>query len=204
MAPCGSKLPFKLTVNFTGLGTHPTAINFDVQTGRPDPTSTTFSYAGAPVAIPDADLNGVNVPLTVAGGGPIASLQFSIDGTACSATAGSTTVGLAHTWVGDLALKLKSPSGTTVTLLDTAGGPFNSGNNFCQTLLDDSAASSIQDVAVAQAPFTGTFRPLGALSTFVGESSTGTWTLNASDSTFIDTGTVRAFSIRTRGFSCTP
>jgi subtilisin-like proprotein convertase family protein len=166
--------------------------------------STTFSYAGAPVPIPDADLDGIDIPFTVMGGSPMAELQFSIDGTMCSSAIGSTTVGLDHTWVGDVALRLTSPGGTTVTVLDTAGGPFNNGNNFCQTVLSDGAASSIQDVLPAEAPFTGTFRPLSPLSAFLGEDSTGDWNLNASDNTFFDTGTVRAFSIHTRGFDCSP
>lgn len=203
-APCGVRLDFKLTVSFTGNGSSPTVLSFSVQTGRPDTTSQTFAYTGAPVAIPDGNLAGVNIPFTIAGASSIATLQFGIDGTSCSAAAGSTTVGLAHTWVSDVALKLTSPAGTTVTLLDTAGGPFNSGNNFCQTLLDDTATASIQAITSAGAPYTGTFKPANPLSAFTGESANGTWTLNASDNTSIDTGTVRAFSLRLRGFTCTP
>jgi len=203
-APCGVKLPFTLTVNYTGNGTHPAVVPFSIQTGRPSPTPTRIAYTGPSVAIPDADLDGVDIPFTVAGAGPLASLTFRLDGSMCNTTAGSTTVGLAHTWAGDVALKLTSPGGTRVTLLDAAGGPFNSGNNFCQTALDDTAATSIQAVTAAQAPFTGTFTPLSPLSAFIGENGDGTWTLNASDSTFLDTGTVHAFSIETRGFTCTP
>lgn len=203
-APCGVKLPFKLTINYTGVGTHPTVLPVDIQTGRPDPVSTDFRYGGAPVAIPDDDPSGVDVPLSIPGGSPIAGLTFSLDGTSCSSAAGSTTVGLDHTWVGDLSLRLTSPGGTTVTLLDAAGGALNSGNNFCQTALDDTATSSIQNVTSSQAPFTGTFTPLSPLSAFIGEDSTGTWTLHVTDQAFIDSGSVRQFAIHTRGFSCTP
>jgi subtilisin-like proprotein convertase family protein len=203
-APCGARLPFRLEVEFTGRGTHPTVLAFEVQTGRPSEARTVTAYTGPVVAIPDGDLAGVAIPFPAAGSGSIADLRFHVDGMACNADAGATTVGVDHSWVGDLAFKLTAPDGTTVTLLDAPGGPLDSGNNLCQTVLDDAAAASIQDVTKAQAPFTGTFRPASPLSAFSGAELHGTWTLTASDSTAFDTGSVRAFSIETRGFSCAP
>jgi titin len=97
--------------------------------------SATFSYTGPPVAVPPPGSDNVDVPLVITGlTGAITDINFRIDGTQCSADEGSTTVGLDHTWVGDLVLTLHSPEGTHVTLIDQAGG---SGNNFCHTLLDD-------------------------------------------------------------------
>lgn len=203
-AMCGAKLAFSLSVTFNGRGTSPTVFGFPVQSGRVNPTATSFSYAGPPVAIPDDDLAGVDVPITVAGAGALARLTFSIDGAVCSADIGSTTVGLDHTWVGDLTFVLTSPSGTSVMLIDQAGGPLNSGNNFCQTVLQDGAASSIQNVASTQAPFTGTFSPLNPLGAFTGENADGTWTLNVSDNALFDTGSVRAVGVQASGFSCAP
>jgi subtilisin-like proprotein convertase family protein len=202
--PCGARLPFRLTVSYTGLGPNPAVIDFAIQTGRADTVFTTVAYAGAPVAIPDGNLAGVNVPLEVTGPAAISKLRFRIDGTSCSTVIGSTTVGVNHTWVGDLAFKLTSPAGTSVTLFDAPGGPNNSANNLCQTELDDAATASIQTVTLAQAPYTGVFRPASPLAAFLGQPATGTWTLNASDSTFFDTGSVRAFSIQAAGFTCTP
>jgi len=203
-APCGARLPLRLEVEYTGRGTHPTVLPIFVQTGRPDAARTVSAYTGPAVAIPDGDPAGVAIPLAGAGAGPISELRFHVDGMACSAAAGSTTVGIDHSWVGDLALRLTSPGGTSVTLLDAPGGPLNSGNNLCQTVLDDAAAPSIQGVTSAQAPFTGTFRPVSPLAAFIGDEANGTWTLRASDSTPFDAGSVRAFSIETRGFSCAP
>ncbi len=200
--PCGEQLPFNLAVSYVG-STTPFNIGLVVSTGRVSPTPTTFSYAGAAVAIPDGNLAGVNIPLAVTGG-RIASATFSIDGATCSTTAGATTVGLTHSWVGDVALKLTSPAGTTVTLLNAAGGPNNSANNFCKTVLSDAGTASIQTVTAAMAPFTGTFKPATALSGFTGEDAAGSWNLNASDSTTFDTGSVRAFTLTVRGFSCAP
>ena len=199
-APCGSQLPFSLTVNYTGNGPHPVVFNFLVQTGRAGDTFTHIAYAGAPVAIPDDDAVGIDVPLDVSGvTGPISKVKFNIDGTACSADIGSTTVGLDHTFVSDLSLALSSPGGQSITLINGAGG---SGNNFCQTVLDDDAATSIQSVVSGDAPFTGSFSPAQPLSTFAGGNASGTWSLHVQDNALIDTGSVRAFSLDIAGFSC--
>lgn len=202
-ALCGARLDFALRVTFTGLGTSPSTFNFGVQTGRAG-APTTFSFTGPPVLIPDDDPVGVDVPLAVSGIGSLASLVFSIDGTACSNAIGATTVGVDHTFVGDLIFRLTSPAGTDVSIINFAGGPFNSGNNFCQTVLQDGAPNSIQNVLSTQAPFTGTFSPASPLSTFTSENADGTWVLNVSDNAFIDIGRVRAFSLRASGFSCAP
>ncbi|HEX7840292.1 MAG TPA: S8 family serine peptidase [Kofleriaceae bacterium] len=206
-APCGATLPFTLTVSFTGNAGNnprPAVLSFSVQTGRPSTTAMHVAYTGGPVAIPDGDSAGVDIPLAVSGfPGSVARAVFNLDGTACSAAIGATTVGVDHTFVGDLTFTLTSPSGRTIKLFDRAGGPNNGGNNFCQMFLDDAAASPIQGVASAQAPFTGTFRPLQALSAFTGDTGSGTWILHATDNAFLDAGSVRAFSLDLSGFSCT-
>src|SRR5262249_27542376 len=116
---------------------------------------------------------------------------------ACTTAIGATTVGLDHTFVGDLVITLTSPHGTTVTLINrlTDGAGDNSGNNFCQTVLDDGASASIQSQSTGAAPFTGTFTPANSLAAFNGENPNGTWTLAVQDRAFLDTGSVRAFSL---------
>jgi subtilisin-like proprotein convertase family protein len=113
-------------------------------------------------------------------------------------------VGIDHSWVGDLTMTLRSPSGTTVTLFNRPGGVNNSGNNFCKTVFDDSAVNSIQNVAVGAAPYTGTFKPASPLSAFNGENMAGNWTLHVTDNVTIDTGSVRAVSLHLSGYSCAP
>jgi len=194
-------LPFTLTVNYSGNGKHPQVFTASVGTGRVDSEVTTFTYSGAPVAIPDGDPTGVDVPLDVTFGN-VASLSFRINGETFSTATGATTVGVDHSWVGDLTFKLTSPGGKSVTVIDQAGGPLNSGNNFCQTVLEDGAAESIQDVTFADAPFTGTFAPNQAQSGFAGEAGNGTWLLHVSDAALFDTGSVRSFSVDVAGFSC--
>ncbi len=163
------------------------------------------SYAGPAVAIPDANPLGIDVPLVVSGfPGALSDVDFSFDGTSCSPTAGSTTVGLDHTFVGDLVATLRSPVGTTVTLLSRPGGGLNGsgGNNFCRTVLDDEVAGSIQAITTAGEPYTGSFQPANPLSAFDGENPNGTWTLNVSDQASGLTGSVRAFSLRLSRYAC--
>src|SRR5262249_24518109 len=153
-------------------------------------------YAGAPVPIPDASVVPATATVVVSGEQSVLTdLNFRFDGATCTTAIGATTVGLDHTWVGDLVVKLTSPHGTTVTLIDRAGGPGNRGNNFCQTLLDDGGSVSIQSQPPAAAPFTGTFTPASPLSAFNGENPNGTWTLAVQDLALLDTGSIRAFSL---------
>jgi uncharacterized repeat protein (TIGR01451 family) len=198
-ATCGDTIDFVLTVTYTG-GTSPQTFNFSIKTGSPG-TPVTISFTGPPVAIPDgADLSGtlpgapVNANLPVAGvTGNVYDVNFRIDGSACSATAGSTTVGIDHTFVNDLELTLRSPAGTNVLVINNTD---TGGNNFCQTALDDeSAGPNIQTVLAAQAPFTGNFTPNAALSGFDGEVANGNWQLQAQDFFSQDTGNIRAFSV---------
>lgn len=154
---------------------------------------TTFSYTGPPVPIPD--VQSVSVPIAVSGlSTSLSDVDFRIDGTSCSTDAGSTTVGIDHTFVGDLEIKLTSPAGRTVRVLAYVGG---SGDNFCQVLLDDDAAgaASIQLAASNDAPFTGTWLPVNPLSAFDGQDPNGTWTVTAVDRFAGDVGTIRAVSI---------
>lgn len=203
---CGSSIQFTLTVTYTG-GTSPQVFTFTVGTGQPG-APVTFSYAGAAVPIPDAgDLSGTNpgaiasAPLVVSGiSGNVYDVDLRIDGATCSNAIGSTTVGLDHTFVNDLEISLQSPGGTTVKVVDNTDG---SGNNFCQTVLDDeSAGASIQSVVSANAPFTGTFKPNAALSAFDGQAANGTWNLRVQDFFSGDTGSIRAFSLVITPVSC--
>jgi uncharacterized repeat protein (TIGR01451 family) len=193
--PCGGRIDFTLTVTYTG-GPSPQAFSFSLVTGAPG-TPVTFSYTGPPVPIPDSSgANTPGVPATAslpvaAVTGNILDVNFSIDGTVCSATAGSTTVGIDHTFVNDLQLTLRSPSATSVLIINRTDG---SGNNFCQTALDDEGGfPNIQAATIA--PFTGSFTPNLPLSAFDGENANGVWQFEAIDFFAADIGNIRAFSV---------
>jgi fimbrial isopeptide formation D2 family protein len=198
--PCGGVIQFTLTVTYTGGVSSPQTFNFSITTGSPG-APVTVSYTNPPVAIPDgADLSGtapgapVSATLNVATiPGNVLDVDLRIDGTACSATAGSTTVGLDHTFVNDLEITLIAPNGSQVKVIDNTDG---SGNNFCQTLLnDDGGDPPIQGVATAAAPFTGSFTPASALSALDGTAANGNWQLQAQDFFSQDTGNIRAWSL---------
>jgi hypothetical protein len=205
---CGDNLTATLSLQdgATNLGT----ATFTFTLGTTGTTSTTFSYTGPPAAIPDGSVAGVNIPLTVSGfTGHIADLNFRIDGTGCDANAGSTTVGVGHTWIGDLTFRLTSPAGTTVTFINRPGGVNNDGNNFCQLLLDDDAgaAPSIGSITATGTPplgppYTGTFKPQSPFSVFDGEDANGTWILSVNDAVPVDSGSIRAFSLIITGYNC--
>jgi len=99
------------------------------------------------------------------------------------------TLDITHTYDGDLAAWLVGPSGTVVELFSFVGG---GGENFTRTTLDDEAETSI---LFGWPPFAGSFRPIGALSSFDGEPIDGTWTLFVEDDAGIDEGTLNSWSL---------
>ncbi len=199
MLACGTPIDFTLAVTYSG-GSSPQGFDASLPTGAPG-TPQTFAYAGGPVAIPDgADLTGNNPGAPVVADVLVSGLSdgvkdvnLSIDGTACNTSIGSTTVGIDHTFVNDLRIDLLSPDGTSVQVINQIDG---SGNNICQTVLDDEGGGTrIQDVVTADAPFTGTFLPAAPLSGFQGVDPNGTWQLQAQDYFSGDTGNIRAYSL---------
>jgi len=201
MAPCGLVVDFSLTVNASNSNEGPQTVTFKVQTGQSN--TTVVSYTGPPVLIRSDIPNTVTIPIEVSGlSSPVGGLNFSFDGSGCTSDIGATTVGLDHSWVGDLVITLTSPQGTTVTLMNQPGGPLNSGNNFCNTVLSDGATALIQAISPAGNPYTGSFKPASPLAAFSGQNGNGTWTLTVTDVASFDGGNVRAFSLAFTTFAC--
>jgi subtilisin-like proprotein convertase family protein len=96
---------------------------------------------------------------------------------------------LAHSFTGDLTLKLQSPDGTTVKLMERRGG---SGDNFSGLVFSDAAPVAI---SAANAPFSGEFRPEEPLSAFRAQNISGTWLLIVEDGFEGDGGTLSAWSL---------
>jgi hypothetical protein len=202
MLTCGAPVTVSLQLQdgATNLGT----VTFTFLTGTVG-TPTTITYAGAPVAIPDGNAAGVTIPLVVSGiTGNIGDVDFRFDGTASSADATSTTVGVNHSWIGDLQFTLIHPNGTTmVTFYDRPGVPAStfgcSSNNIYQlTLDDDGAFPPVENNCPGSSnagPQTGSFSPSNPLSAFDGLPANGTWMLKVSDAATPDTGSVHAFSL---------
>lgn len=194
---CGARV--NLTANVSSNGQRPRAITFSVPTGQPGSIAQTFAYTGTPVSIPDGNTAGVAIRLPISGvTNSISKVSFRINGDNCSSPTG---VGLQHTWVGDLTLRLISPSGTVVTLMSAPGGNLNFGQNFCNTLLDDAGTTSIQNIGTG-GTYSGTFRPASPLAAFIGENANGNWTLQVIDSSTPDAGIMRSFSVLITAYDC--
>ena len=194
--PVGKPVSLSVRVAFAGV-LSPTTSSEIIRTGQPATEVTTFAYAGGPVAIPDASQDGASVTIHVAGFGYASSLTFSVDGQTCSTAVGATTVGIDHTFVGDLVGTLTGPGGGRATLFSRSGG---GGNNMCQTVFDDAAARAFSAAVPTNAPFTGAWRPDSALGDLLGGTVDGDWTFHVEDTAGVDTGTIRAASLHVTGF----
>lgn len=103
-----------------------------------------------------------------------------------------------HTWVGDLAVALRSPAGTTVMLLDRPGVPGASSvgcsNDNMDVTFDDSAAmtaAALEDHCAGADPwYNGEAQAVDLLSAFNGESTAGVWELEVTDNAGGDTGQI--------------
>jgi len=171
--PCGTSVTLHHVVTYAG---GPAVVHdMTIPTGTPGFATQTFNYSGPPVSIPDSTPAGVTVPISVPSSGTITDVNVGF--------------GATHTWDGDLAISVRSPAATTVSLSNRHGG---SGDNFTGTIFDDEAATPI---ATGTPPYTGSFRPDAALSAVDGQNMLGTWNLVVSDNAAADTGTVNAWSV---------
>ena len=101
------------------------------------------------------------------------------------------TLNIEHTWDADLEVKLIAPDGVTEIILFEDIG--SDEDNFTNTVLDDDASTVISD---GEAPFTGSFSPIGSLSDLNGLLSGGDWTLYINDDADGDGGTLLDWSIQ--------
>ncbi|MCP2268434.1 Proprotein convertase P-domain-containing protein [Actinokineospora diospyrosa] len=198
--PVGTPVVLDARVTFAAAAS-PTRASFSFSVGRPSPVAQDFAYSGAPVAIPDNNPLGASVSIPVSGVGRASRVTFSVDGATCSTATGATTVGLDHTFVGDLVGTLTAPNGAVATLHSRSGG---GGNNFCQVVFADSATAAFSTVTSANAPFTGAWRPVTALSGFAAVAADGVWTYKVVDAAGGDAGAIRAVSLHVNGYLTPP
>ncbi len=97
---------------------------------------------------------------------------------------------ISHTWIQDLTVLLRSPSGTEVTLLQSICGEQDD-------MLLNFDDESMNDYGSFTCPPTNneTYKPLSPLSAFDGENPNGTWTLVVTDNYPEDGGSLNAWSI---------
>jgi subtilisin-like proprotein convertase family protein len=178
---CGVSVPLTLTLQTSGGSGD---IPFNLPTGRAGAFASADS-SDVPRSIPDGTSLGVSSTLTVGGSGRVKGLRVRI---------GQIT----HTYDGDLTITLIAPDGRSVVLVNQGGA---SGDNFANTVFDDSAASRISQ---GVAPFTGSFKPAEPLSSLDGSPLGGTWTLKVVDNSSGEIGTVDAWGIDAAPAVCDP
>lgn len=144
-----------------------------------------------PKAIPDNDVNGVVSVLTVDEDITIESIKLRLLDPNPNPDPNRSDIeqadpGIEHTWIGDLAISLSSPSGTTVEIY----------SNNCvdedniQAIFSDEGGSLVCDT-----PLMGEFEPINALNSFKNENAQGEWKLKVVDSGDRDEGNVLAWSL---------
>lgn len=141
-------------------------------------------------AIPDdgcGTSNYVSMTVNYTGTNPIADIDVDVF--------------IEHTYRGDLQIEVESPTGTIVTIFDGQGG---GADNLEATFDDASANTTYTANHTLDGVVDETLQPSGgSLSTFNGETPTGTWIIRVCDDASADTGTLNDWDI-TIVESCTP
>lgn len=115
-------------------------------------------------------------------------------------------IDITHPWVGDLFIRLESPSGTSVQLLARPGTEPNDGPGFgCQepdvtaTFDDNGPDGAAEDSCLIFDGVDGTVTPYEPLSNFDGEAAGGIWTLTVEDYGVGDTGILNEWTLNISG-----
>jgi subtilisin-like proprotein convertase family protein len=149
--------------------------------GIVDDLSNVVASSDIPVPIPE----GQTITSTLSVSSPITSLTdlnvLNLD--------------ISHVWIADLTVKLKSPQGTEITLLQWICGD----QNDILINFDDESTANYGSFPCPPVN-NGTYKPLSPLSAFDGENPNGTWTLTVAD-VYEDAGVLNAWSI---GFPSIP
>lgn len=139
------------------------------------------------------------------------SSSINVTGTSANVGAVSVTVGINHTWLGDLIIKLTHGT-DTVVLMDRPGRApgattgVGQNDDLSSTFPLTFSASGTQTAESMGSACTGTigqstgctntsFLPDGSLDVFLGDPLAGAWTLSISDNEALDTGTLFSWSL---------
>lgn len=131
-----------------------------------------------------------DVPKTIsASGTPTVTSTLNVTSSGIISDINVLNLGITHTYVNDLVVKLKSPAGTEITLFSQiCAGEDNVLTNF-----DD--AGSPYNTLPCPPINNGTYQPLNALSAFNGQEMSGVWTLTVSDVATQDGGSLNSWSL---------
>lgn len=137
----------------------------------------TFSWSGFE---PIMDNQTVSIPIVVSGAPTAINNNYGV---------AHICLNITHSYDADLVVKLVSPSGNTVVLIENIGG---AGNDFIGTCLGMDGTAFTNAIP----PYAGLFFPVGDVSSFNnGQNPNGTWQLIVTDVASPDTGSVHIASI---------
>jgi hypothetical protein len=151
----------------------------------------TYNYVGPPplpVAIPDAPAPGVNFDITVPDSGALSSMSIGL------------TWGPNHTFAGDIIMTITHNAITSNVFGRLAGGANSNDLAGPYTFIDSAAIG--MNAAVGSPIPAGSYRATNAAdavialnTVFGGQNINGLWTINISDNSPLDIGSVSALSI---------
>ena len=178
-------------VNFaprSGVGTYSLAI----LPGSIRDSIRTAKLSVAPAG-PTANLLSSNVPVSIPPRSTFASI-LNVAGYPANQVVDGVTVNLSITSANasSLQISLVAPDGTTVQLARFEPFFGAGGQNYTNTTFDDRAATPINQ---GIAPFTGTFKPVGSLTSLNGHGINGTWSLQVRSISNTLTSTITSWSI---------
>jgi subtilisin-like proprotein convertase family protein len=179
---CGDVIEFQVTFSTTQ-GSWSSSFSFP--TGTPVFVPASYNSTDTPKPIPDVRTPPTTSTIVVAAPGVVGDVNV--------------TINLNHTWDSDMDIFLVGPDGTRVELTTDNG---SLGDNYINTVFDDSAATSI---TAGTAPFTGTYKPETPLAALNGLAAAGNWTLEITDDTGGDSGTLNSWSLELTipgGYQC--
>lgn len=135
---------------------------------------TSESAVDLPTNIPSRGTHTIISKIFLLNDVPIADINVNLDVT--------------HSFLSDLEITLISPAGTKAVLISNSCG----GNRDIHATFDDDADSFVCNTSPA---INGRVKPLGALTTFKGESTFGDWILEVRDLSASDGGSINSFSL---------
>ena len=162
--------------------------------------SSAFSFSTAEVeCFSQSAADGpINIPVTASS----ITSSIEIENTGTLASIEIIDLDIEHSWVGDLSVVLRSPSGKEVALLDRPGFPDNlygcDGRNLYLSFNQNSGSSYLilENLCSSIPPaISGTFKPIQSLFDFTGEQIQGTWTLIVKDNADEDGGTLKGWNL---------
>jgi subtilisin-like proprotein convertase family protein len=125
----------------------------------------------------------------------VVEFPLALQGSFSSVTDVNVSFDVSHTWVADVTVKVTSPSGTSVQVLNSECGSFD---DFVLSF-DDAFPAPYSDIGAncsATPPaMSGEYKPANALSAFNGEEANGVWTVTFTDGVGGDDGTVNAITL---------